>query len=383
MKRLVLSVLILSLGACSSDTPSEPSDQTAGFGGLEVTLARAPATPALLFSASVRVGTGTPVELEDGQTRSFSGLSAGTHSLEASGLTSHCAVQGQNPRSVSIVANQVTQVSMEVSCTFDSQPRLVFRWREEGWSSDVWTASPDGSNRQKLTDTQNTLGPELSPDGTRILYYADGQIRVMNFDGTENRSVYSAGGAAAWSGDGTRVAFTFSDGVLGVDPRGIWSMNIDGSDFREVGKATADRLMPGWSHDNQKIAFCEEGKLMVMNADGTSPTALTIAGGCAFPVWSPDDQELAFSFNDPDDEESAQIWQINVDGSGLSPLSESRSHPFAPSYTPDGSSILFHTQHGSPEPAERAWIMDRDGGNQRHFDPIPLVGAQHLRWWAQ
>ncbi|MGM9847220.1 MAG: alpha/beta fold hydrolase [Muribaculaceae bacterium] len=87
-------------------------------------------------------------------------------------------------------------------------------------------------------------GPEVSPDGKKVLFNisyenveqnkSNNELYVMNIDGTEQvrltRTAKSESGAA-WIEDGKRIAFIYSD-KAGVPQ--LWVMNADGSDRKCV-----------------------------------------------------------------------------------------------------------------------------------------------------
>jgi TolB protein len=153
-------------------------------------------------------------------------------------------------------------------------------------------------------------------------------------------------------------------------------MNADGSEAKTLtNNPGLNSRSPAWSHDGQKIAFCRDpGDLVVMNANGTQAVALNQGDQCLSPAWSPDDQYLVFL-------PTAQIWRIGADGTGLSRLTSHEGGCGVPLYLPDGSGITFHCPNNPADPAERAWIMDVDGGNQRLYDPLPWEGIMHWQWW--
>lgn len=94
-----------------------------------------------------------------------------------------------------------------------------------------------------------------------------------------------------------------------------------------------------------KIAFERAGRIMVVDHDGSS--AVTFIDGLA-PSWSPDGKKLVFQrsgcpnqavypFAPCDD-----IWTVNADGSGLSPITSSQDvHDRDPVWSPDGSRVAF------------------------------------------
>jgi Tol biopolymer transport system component len=130
-------------------------------------------------------------------------------------------------------------------------------------NSDIYAMNRDGSNVRRLTtDPKVDEWPQWSPDGSRILYDNAG-AEPLDFGfspTTELWTVPAAGGApsrltrnsvsdemATFSPDGTQIAL-FRD-------RGIWVMQADGSDARQIDGA--DGFTPRWSPDGTKIAFLQ------------------------------------------------------------------------------------------------------------------------------
>ena len=97
-----------------------------------------------------------------------------------------------------------------------------------------------------------------------------------------------------------------------------------------------------------------------MNADGTSRTRLTendVWDGS--PSWSPDGSRIAFQHSEylsSRDGNSqiyvSQIYVMNADGTGQTNLTNTDTHDIAPSWSPDGSRIAFHS------------LADGSGGGQ-------------------
>ena len=93
-----------------------------------------------------------------------------------------------------------------------------------------------------------------------------------------------------WSPDGTQIAFdTQRDGYPpvenGIGPEfEIHIMDVDGSrDMRLTNNTDEDRF-PSWG-TNGLIAFSSNGRLLIMNQDGTNQIQLLESG--AFPAWRP------------------------------------------------------------------------------------------------
>jgi hypothetical protein len=171
----------------------------------------------------------------------------------------------------------------------------------------------------------------------------------MNPDGT-GQSQLQIGLDAAWSPDGSRIAFA---GPGAVNSLVIYTMKADGSDVRQVTPgASYDFAIvdnsPAWSPDGQKIAFdrnvrypdSSAWEIDTMNPNGTG--RVTVTQG-ADPNWSPDGQKLAFeatlSSSGPFD-----LYVANAGGTGRTNLTNSAgANENAPAWSPDGTKIAFVT----------------------------------------
>jgi len=114
----------------------------------------------------------------------------------------------------------------------------------------------------KFLDYEQVADPQISPDGTQIIYTRrqvnkledrfDATLWIVSVDGTKNRFL-AKGGSARWSPDGSRIAY-LADG----EPRGTqlfvrW-MDAEGatSQITRVDQSIADIK---WSPDGKSIGF--------------------------------------------------------------------------------------------------------------------------------
>jgi Tol biopolymer transport system component len=252
--------------------------------------------------------------------------------------------------------------------------------RNPSFASNIWTMNPDGSGVTVITKLNNSsvFGPVFSPDGTKIAYLSaralDGtdtlntnavqNLWVMNADGTGSTPVTKLTGANAvttsftWSPDGTQfmtLANRALDGGPGPDgdnTENLWVLAADGSTATLVtpqgqttalGAATIGAV--AWSPDGSKIVFISAiplngeaapnsaQNLWIMNPDGTGALHLTPFDGngvqLQFPVWSPNGSKIFFSSdgatggtNAPNLNNTANIWVVNADDSGLTSLTK-------------------------------------------------------------
>ena len=217
--------------------------------------------------------------------------------------------------------------------------------------------------------------PSFSPDGSKILYQATrmgddrAKICVMNVDGSRRRTLarlYEARPAPSYSPDGSQVIFTFSH----TDKDVIAVMNARGRRRRSLLERNYKQELgsPSYSPDGSKIVFSLEGNIHIMDRDGRGVEKLT--GFDRVEAWSPrfspDGSSIVFAVYDSVTEQQEQedvksgLWVMDRDGSNLQHIAGTRDGDIDPSYSPDGTKIVFCSDDWS-----EISVIDSDGGNQQ------------------
>jgi predicted Ser/Thr protein kinase len=184
--------------------------------------------------------------------------------------------------------------------------------------------------------------PVWSPDGSRILFFREGDIYTAAADGGDIRQLTSGPAHDAdpsWSPDGRQIAF-------GSDRAGNWDifvMNVDGTGLVNLTRHPGTDVHPVWSPDGTRIAFDSRRdgypEIYVMRRDGTGQTNLTRSPQSDIePAWSPDGRHIAFASRR---DGAFDVWIMNPDGSGATNLTRHPAGDGEPAWSPDGRHIVF------------------------------------------
>ena len=158
--------------------------------------------------------------------------------------------------------------------------------------------------------------------------------------GVEPRPLLDAASSAAWSPDGTRIVYTTAP--VTDRPPELMVVNADGTAPSALG--VRDGFEPDWSPDGSVIAFTRpvgptRSEIWVANADGTNPRHLVGDEGldASQPRWTPDGTGLVFtSLSDATNDD---VMIANADGTGVRPLVSSEAYEYSGSI--QGGQLLY------------------------------------------
>jgi len=198
------------------------------------------------------------------------------------------------------------------------------------------------------------------------------EIYVMNPDGSSQQRLTNDRAKdiePAWSPDGTRIAFV-RDGRIHL-------MNADGSGITLLGTCCGGRR-PAWSPDGKRIAFDSNDEIFTIAVDGTDETQLTNLGGIAdAPSWSPDGRSIVFAFA-KENLEDRSIRIMNADGSEIRNLTaDHRGSNNKPSFSPDGRQIVYTRNPSNWNVRSDIMIMNADGSDPQKLSTGAVYGEEH------
>jgi len=153
--------------------------------------------------------------------------------------------------------------------------------------------------------------------------------------------VYTASAMPAWSPDGQTIAFAYYGNPI-LLPRGIYFINPDGSDLRQMfsfGDFVAI-INVCWAPDGEWLAFTTLGwNIYKVKANGDSLTQLTFMGDTPECSWSYSDSLIAY---DRISNDSDGIWLMDTNGNNKRYFIYNGGHlDFAP-----GDSIFYEVSLG-------------------------------------
>lgn len=237
----------------------------------------------------------------------------------------------------------------------------------------VWTMSADGAAQRQWTDdsydyTRLSWGPE---GDTLLLNRSDGTLHTLDLATgalkpmpVSTESVFDA----QWSPDGAWIAYSrVSTGT--PDNNNLWRIRADGSGLEKLTNQPELQILPAWGPDGATLAYSAGEDLdshEIFVLDLASGDVQQISGGEGFhydPAFASDGR-LAYSANIKGDYD---LWWTPDDFSTRVQLTDHPAFDGEPSWSPDGSAIVFTSFRGDQK---RIWRLSLEEG-----EIVPLTPA--------
>ncbi|MFN2587206.1 MAG: hypothetical protein ABR613_03665 [Actinomycetota bacterium] len=253
------------------------------------------------------------------------------------------------------------------------------------WGHHVFVMSADGTNEINITcpsgdpwgegecdfvDPQRPLA--WAPDGSDVIFGGGGIYRAnVNGSGTELLSTNpnSYDHHPMYSPNGSRIFFERTPTVCdGNCQNRISVMNADGTNRRDIAvDGYWFDLAPG---GGRVVYGCGcSGGIHIVNSDGTGDVQLTNGPSDGFPTFSPDGDEIIFVREILDGSHTADLWRVNVDGTGLTRLTNDGRYSGGGvfDWSHDGAKIAYEWSTSDESQFGVAVINTRDGSSRQIF----------------
>ena len=173
--------------------------------------------------------------------------------------------------------------------------------------------------------------------------------------------------------EGTNMAVALSPdgGALAIDLLGrIWTLPAGGGDATPITDEFGDARQPVWSPDGLRIVFqsFRDGNWHIWSVavDGADLLQHTFGPyDDREPHWSPNGEVIVFS---SDRSGNYDLWQVELSSGELERLTTDPANDFGPAFSADGAAIAFVSERDS---SPGIWLLEDDGAKR----PVALVRA--------
>jgi Tol biopolymer transport system component len=211
-------------------------------------------------------------------------------------------------------------------------------------------------------DTMHDGYPYWTRDGKYIIYDSGSRagchaMKVPASGGTPVALTTCFSQHSHLSPDGRKLIF---DGEFGSV---IQMTDLNGGAPQRIVPATIPIVQSGyprWSDDGKMIAFQSAGDIWIMDVEKQQYKKIYhVNNKATIPVcWIPGDKGILIDARDTVTRKS-EIWRISTDGLQAKQLTSLNAFVAKPDISPDGSMILFSSNHGGNFDV---WVMKADGG---------------------
>ncbi|MBW7934543.1 MAG: S9 family peptidase [Gemmatimonadaceae bacterium] len=274
--------------------------------------------------------------------------------------------------------------------------RIIFtrRWVDktnDRWESSVWMMKADGTQPRLLVQGS---GAKWSPDGTRIAYIARGEptgsqifVRYMDAEGavTQISRLTESPSNLEWSPDGTRLSFTMNVPAKRDDlfARVALPAPPKGAKWIE-----APKVVTRLDYRQDRVGYVDEywTHVFVIDAAGGTPRQVTNGDwNHGNPVWLDNATLLFTSKRVPNAEHvwrDSEIYAADVRTGAIRELTHRKGPDGSPTPSPDGKKIAYVGFDSTDASWKDAilYVMDADGSNPKALNTTFDRSPSGLIW---
>ena len=247
---------------------------------------------------------------------------------------------------------------------------------------EIYKVNVNGTGLTRLTDDpEMDIDPAWSPDSRRIVFYSNrnfkqqegtdnccGSLYAIDSDGSGLTQITRDIGWAKnpqWSRSSNRIAFEGEGKIYLINPDGSGLIKL--VDLGDNKGESITNNSPIWSPDGKRIAF-KSNKLELINVNATNRVQISSSSENYAPAWSPNGKKIVYTRgiytgDAKQGKTISQVWLANTDGSGKP---QKIADGFGAVWLPDGKRIAFSCTSKDQQDGSEEWficVMNSDGSN--------------------
>jgi WD40-like Beta Propeller Repeat len=203
------------------------------------------------------------------------------------GYVIHAARVNRIPKQIVEVKRLTDIAGPEETPAISPDGKAVAFVAAEGGRRQIWVQQISGGSPRAITNEDaDHYGPRWTPDSKGLIYFSSGAIWNISASAGTAERFRDAVAPGDLSHDGTSLAF-FRSGELAILAPDSVSRTI-----AKLPKGDFSNLR--WAPDDNKVAYLQDGRIMVVNKSGGEPVRaadMTVQGF----TWAPDNSGLIVS----------------------------------------------------------------------------------------
>jgi TolB protein len=265
--------------------------------------------------------------------------------------------------------------------------RIVFVSSRTG-AKEIWTMNWDGTDQRALTHYGTISSfPSVAPDGSKVAFTSwqkeSPRIIVFSLETGRQLPFYnqraSMNCCLSFNPDGKQVIFS---STAAGGPAQLYTANPDGSGLRRLTSSNAIDTEPKINPKTGTDIVFTSGRgggnpqIYLMSLGGETTRLSDGTGDAVNPSWSPDGTKIVFSWTRGFAPGNFNIFVMDVASRNLTQLTNSEGRNENPSWAPDGAHLIYANKRGANS---QLWTMLADGTQKKQ---LTTAGNNEKPIWA-